>query len=753
MKIGDQIPSEGWKGILRHWRDDLVAAISVSLVALPLSLAIAVAAGVPPISGLITAVIGGIITTVFRSSALAINGPAAGLIGVVLAGIVALDDGCGSLKSFEYVLAAIMIAGFLQVIIGIFKLGKIAELFPSTVIHGILASIGIIIFANQMHVAMGTNSNADNTIGILIDVIYKIPDINPFIAIISTLGIVLLIFHARISYKVFHFIPAPVWVLVISVPIVIFYNYLENNQIAVLGTAFKAPENYLIDIPNDWRKGFLFPDFSKFWTITFWMVVISINLLSTVITLAGTKAVDKLDPYKRKTNLNRDLIGVGISSIVSGAVGGLPVITVIVRSTVNVHNEAKTKWSNFFHGLFILLFILFLLPLIQMFPKAALAAVLVITGVKLASPRLFREIYNQGLEQIIFFISTIVITLYKDPLVGLIGGMGITLVTHLLISRVSIPQFFHMIFNSGTNLVEQKDNMYILNIKGVANFLSMLRLIGFLDKVSEGSKLKVDLSKASLIDLTFQEKLLEFKRTHLLTGGEIDIIGLQKHISTSNHDLAIKSLLISRPDKISPRQQRMSKIAEDNNWVYIQEEKIDSLERKEFEFFKSRPLDKKLNVISSQFSNIGVDWEISDIVFDEGAMLSKEKYRTTIQLLHLPKEIPTFVIDKDGFFGKLFDRVMSLKSFNETNLDPIFYNKNIKLIAEDEESIRRFFTPSLISFLESEEIYHIESNGIALIIFKHLRYSNTGEIKNMVRFSEEFAKNIISEEPIKIDLL
>ncbi|MEJ6776390.1 MAG: SulP family inorganic anion transporter [Crocinitomicaceae bacterium] len=743
-KIKEDIPFTGLKGLAKHWKNDVVAAISVSLVALPLSLAIAVAAGIPPISGLITAVVGGVVTTFFRSSALSINGPAAGLIGVVLAAIIALDDGCGTLKAFEYVLAAIIIAGMLQVLIGLFKLGRIAEIFPSTVIHGILASIGIIIFAKQMHVAMGTSSDAENTVGILVDIIQKIPEINPFIALISGIGIILLLFHARISYKVFHFIPAPVWVLAIAVPIVIFYNYLEVNEIAVLGEAFKAPENYLIDIPSDWTKGFVFPDFSKVFTGTFWMAVISINLLSTVITLAGTKAVDKLDPYKRKTNMNRDLVGVGISSIISGAIGGLPIITVIVRSTVNVHNNAKTKWSNFFHGLFIMLFVLLLIPVIQMFPKAALAAVLVITGIKLASPRLFREIYDQGLEQIIFFTATIVITLYKDPLIGLLGGMSITLIAHLLISRVSIPQFIQMTVNTGTECKENEDGSYTLNVKGIANFLSMLRLIGLLEKIPNGAHLKIDLSKTRLVDLTFQEKLLDFRRVHLLTGGSVQIIGLNQHVSASNHNLAIKSLIVPNHQKNSPRQERINKISDDNGWLYTREEQVDSIELLDFEFFQSRPLEKKSNVISGDFSDLGVDWEISDIVFDEGAMLSKEVYKTTVQLLHLPKEIPAFVIDQEGIFDKLFDRVLSLKTgkdidFNES---PIF-SSNLRLTGEDESSIRKLFTTSLARFLESEEIYHIESNGTALIIFKSLRNANTGEMKNMVRFSEELVKHIL----------
>ena len=739
----EEIPKTGWQGLTSHWKNDIIAAVSVSLVALPLSLAIAVAIGIPPIAGLITAFVGGVVTTFFRSSKLAINGPAAGLIGVVLAAILSFqDESTSAIQAYQYVLAAIIVAGGLQVLIGLLKWGRIADIFPTTVIHGILASIGIIIFAKQMHVAMGTTSTAENTVGILKDIIYKLPEINPYIAIISGIGLVLLIFHARISYKVFHFIPAPVWVLAVSVPIVLLYGHLDSEGTMIFGSAFTQPENYLIDVESNWMDNLPFPDFSKVHTFSFWAAVVSINLLSTVITLAGAKAVDALDPYKRTTNMNRDLVGVGLSSMVSGALGGLPVITVIVRSTVNVHNKAKTKWSNFFHGLFIALFVLFLIPVIQLFPKAALAAVLVFTGIKLASPRKFVEIYKQGLEQLVFLISTVVITLYKDPLIGLLGGIAITLVAHLLISRVSIPQFIQMVVNSGTRLRENQDGSYTLKVKGVANFLSMLRLKGLLETVPAATNLQVDLSRTRLVDLTFQEKLIEFRREHRLTGGKVQIVGLTQHVAASNHKLALKSLILPNFQKASPRQQRIKKIAANNGWMYTQEEQVDSIELLEFDFFRSRPIEYKMNVIGGEFEGSNVDWEISDITFDEGAMLSKEVYKTTVQLVHLNREIPSFVLEQEGIFDKIFDRVLSINSQDIDFVSHPIFSKKLKLTGEDEQAVRGLFTSELIEFLESEEIYHIECNGNALIIFKSLRISNTGEIKNMVRFTKEFVNHL-----------
>ncbi|PHR26609.1 MAG: hypothetical protein COA38_14500 [Fluviicola sp.] len=746
--IRDNIPLTGWKGFKKHWKNDVVAAVSVALVALPLSLAIAKGMGVPPISGLITAVIGGLITTFVRSAYLTINGPAAGLIAVVAASAVALSPTGEAIDGFPFVLAAIVIAGGLQVVIGLLKFGRIADIFPTSVIQGVLASIGIIIFAKQMHVAMGTTSNGENTVEIIGDIFQKLPEIDPYIAIISGLGIILLFFHSRISYKVFHFIPAPIWVLAIGIPIVFLYGYLEANEIAVFGKVFHAPKDYLIDVPDNWMNGFSFPDFSKVNTAPFWMAVISINLISSVITLAATKAVDKLDPYKRKTDLNKDLTAVGFSSMVAGFVGGLPILSVIVRSTVNVHNNAKTKWSNFYHGLFIAIFILVGLPIIKMFPVAALAAVLVVTGIKLASPRVFKEVYKQGLEQIVFMLATIIITLYKGPLAGIIGGISMTMIAHLLISRVSVPQFIQMVFKSGTNLKEHHDGSYTLRVKGIANFMTLLRLITMLEKIPAGSDLKIDLAKTRLIDLTFQEKLMEFRAAHRLTGGKVQIIGLNQHVASSNHKLALKTLILPNFQKTSPRQQRIKQMALNNKWLYTLEEQVDTSELLDFNFFQTRPLESKQNVIGGDFSESKADWEISDIVFDEGAMLSKEVYKTTVQLVHLSEEIPSFLLDQEGIFDKLFDRVIySLSDNHDIDFSeyPVF-SKSIRLTGEDEEEVRKLFTPGLIRFLEEEQVYHIECNGSALIIFKSLRIASTDEIKNMVRFTEDFVKHLAKPE-------
>ena len=203
------LPKQGLKGLVENWQSDLLAAISVALVAMPLALGIAIASGVPPMAGILSAVIGGVVTTFFRGSHLAINGPAAGLIAVILTSVAVLDDGSG--QALNYVFAAIVISGGIQVLLGLFKLGKYANLFHSTVIHGILAAIGVIIISKQIHIAMGTVSSSSEIVGTLIDAFKQLPNINPFVGIISLAGLLLLVFQSRISYKLFHLIPAPLW--------------------------------------------------------------------------------------------------------------------------------------------------------------------------------------------------------------------------------------------------------------------------------------------------------------------------------------------------------------------------------------------------------------------------------------------------------------------------------------------------------------------------------------------------------------
>ena len=735
------LPESGWKGMMQNWRSDFLAAISVSLVALPLGLGIAVASGVPPVSGLISAIVGGIVVTLFRGSHLAINGPAAGLIAVILSTIVSLDDGSG--QTLNYVLAAICLAGALQVILGLLRLGRIADVIPGSVIQGVMVAIGIIIFSTQIHVALGTQSESEGAISRIVDAVIALPEAHPIILLIAVTGIILQIAIPKVPSRLLHFFPASLWVLIVSVGFVFVFDIFNPHEFNFFGRTYSVSPDNLISIPSDLREAILYPDFSRIHTVEFWVAVVSITLIASIQTLAMAKAVDKLDPYKRKSDLNKDLIGVGLGTMIAGGIGGLPIITVIVRSTVNVTNNAKTKWSNFYHGILLIIFILVLAPIIQMVPVAGLAAILVYIGFRLASPATFKKTYDMGMEQLVFMVVTIVITLYSDLLWGIIGGTAFTLLVHILLARIPPGLFFKLALRPDSNVYLKRGGNYDLKIKGIANFLAIPATNRLTDIIPAGADVNIDLSETRLVGMTFMEYIIGFLTAQQDSGGKVVITGLSSHVSSSSHNRALKISFQPVRSKLSPRQMRLKNIAEENGYQYESNVNWDTSYLRHFHFFEIRPIERKANSLRGRFGETSVDWEIADVTFNEGASFSAEVFYSTVMILHLPGNIPQFNLEKEGVLDRIFDRVMAFSGYKDIDWDlyPNFSSKFV-LMGEQEQEIRRFFTPELIRFFESEQVYHIESNGEALLLFNRLKLARTDETLSLIAFAQKLTERL-----------
>lgn len=734
-----EMPKSGWKGITSHWRSDFLAAISVSLVALPLGLGVAAASGAPPIAGLISAIIGGLVATLFRGSHLAINGPAAGLIAVILSAIFSLEDGSG--QTLNYVLAAIFIAGIIQVLLGVLKLGQIAEIIPSSVIQGVMVAIGIIIFSTQIHVAMGTHPVGKNTIALLKEIATQIHNVHPVILGISLMGIILLIVIPKIQSRLLHYFPASLWVLVISVIAAYVFNFFEPHTIHFSGREYEIGPQQLISIPDNLWDAIMFPNFDRIGDYRFWIAVLSISLIASIQTLAMAKAVDKLDPYKRKSNLNKDLIGVGLATAISGAIGGLPIITVIVRSTVNVNNNAKTKWSNFYHGILIIVFLFILAPVIQKIPLAALASILVYIGFRLASPAVFKRIYEMGLEQLIFMVVTIGITLYSDLLWGILGGSLFTLLVHILLSRMPIGDFFKESFSDKTNVFVTKEGNYNLKIEGIASFLTIPLIGKLIRNIPAGSNVNIDLSNTRLVGTTFMDYLMDYANMHKDTGGNVVMTGLDSHVSSSTHNRALKISLNSFVPKLSPRQIRLQNLAKEKEYQFTSQVDRNTSYLRKFHFFEIRPIERKSNCIRGTFKDMNVDWEISDLTFSEGASFTAEVFTATVMVLKLNKKIPIFSMEKEGVIEKIFDRVMAFSGYTDIDFNMYSdFSKKFLLMGRDEEEIRSFFVDKLIRFFENHQIYHLESNGEALVIFDKIKLARTDETIAFIEYGEQLTR-------------
>ena len=731
-------PKSGFKGLIENWQSDLIAAVSVSLIALPLSLGIALAAGAPAMSGILSAIIGGVVTTLYRGGHVSVNGPAKGVIAVILLGIALMDDGSG--QAFNYVLAAVVVSGAIQVLLGLLKLGRLADIFHSSVIHGLLAAIGIIIFAKQIHVAMDTHSDSPNIIQNLIDAVMYLPQANPFVVIISLAGLLLLLFQSKISSRFFHFLPAPMWVVALSIPFVYFFNFFEQQTLSFFGKAYEVGPSLLLDIPDNIMDSIMHPNFSKINTIEFWTTVLSILIITSIESLAIAKAIDKIDPYKRKTDLNKDLTGIGLSTMVAGLLGGLPIIAVIIRSTVNIHNGAKTKWSNMYQGLLLLIFIVVLSPIMRQVPLCAFAILLVYTGFKLASPAVFKQVYNQGTEQLIFFVGTMVLTLYTNLLIGLLGGLLLAMVGHMLLAKVSIPRFFKMVYKSGSNLVAQADGSYDLNIKGIANFLGILKVDKLVAQIPSGANVNIDLSETRLVGITYMDYLEDYSKMQNDAGGKVVIKGLDAHISSSTNNRSLKISLNNAAANVSPRQTRLQNLAKEKNYQYTDKVDWHPTYLKNFHFFEIRPIEHKSNCLKGTFKDLDVSWEITDVTFNEGAAFTNDTFSATLMVLRLNKKIPVFTMEKEGVFEKLIDRVMAFTGYKDIDFEmyPDFSSKFL-IMGNKEAEIRSFFTPEIIRFFEDHQIYHLESNGEALVIFDKIKLAGTDETIAFIEYGKELA--------------
>jgi MFS superfamily sulfate permease-like transporter len=535
------VPKTGIPGLIENWHSDLLSGFLVFLIALPLSLGIAMASGFPPMAGIITAIIGGLVVSRLNGSFVTINGPAAGLIVVIVDAVQSLGEG-DAMAGYRFTLAAIVFASVLQVLLGVFKAGKLSAFFPNSVVHGMLAAIGIIIMAKQIHTLLGVKPAAKSLFGVIGEIPHSIVELNPEVAFIGLSGLALLIIWSLIKNPTLKMIPAPLLVVLLGLGLERYFDLDHIHKYLFLPDfeflphhEFSIGPSFLVSVPEHFMSGFYFPDFGKIATLEFWEAVITIWLVGSLESLLSASAVDKLDPYKRNSNLNRDLTAVGIGNIVSGMVGGLPMIAEIVRSSANVNNGAKTGWANFFHGLFLLVFVAFFPMLIHEIPLSCLAALLVFTGFRLASPKEFAKTMDIGLDNFVLFIITIVGILATDLLIGVLIGIVVKLLIHIA-RGVKLGNLFSMAYH-----VKQTDAYtFHIAISGAAVFSNFISLKSLLANLPEKKTIFFDLSEANLIDHTVMEFIHDFENEYMHNGGHCKIVGLGEHEPYSDHPLAAR---------------------------------------------------------------------------------------------------------------------------------------------------------------------------------------------------------------------
>lgn len=625
-------------------RFDALSGFLVFLIALPLCLAIGRASGYPPIGGVITAVVGGVVASLISNSELTIKGPAAGLIAIIFGAVSAFGGTVGGtgpadFNAYRLALAVGVVAAVFQILFGLFKAGKLGDFFPTAAVHGLLASIGVIIMVKQFLTMLGVTAKLPGeNLELLSEYPHFIQQLNPYVATIGILSLALMAIWPFIKIKALRAIPVQIVVLLIAVPLAMYFGITRDipaapaasAQVAAAQPTMEAhaaaevkpaetksetkpaakadahhapppaplvnpyemngkqytrdPAKLLITVPLDFRKAFVLPaffetdvkvdakgqvadynyngktDFSfmysrdsftkkdaheeesagtpSFWAfmnwkgVVFWKWVMMFAIVASLESLLSAKAVDFIDPQKRSTDLNRDLLGCGVANLIASFIGGLPMISEIVRSRANVDAGAKTRFSNVFHGLFLLLFVSSLPFVVNYIPTAALAAMLVFTGFRLAHPREFGSMWVIGKEQFLVFVTTIVAIVLTDLLLGVLIGMALEFAINF---ARGLP--FSATFSPGFDEPRQEGNAIVITPQHAVTFSNWLPLRSRIDELGLKQKqnIVVDLQKTELVDHTAMEKLKDLSRTFKDNNLDLKVVGLEHHRALSTH--------------------------------------------------------------------------------------------------------------------------------------------------------------------------------------------------------------------------
>lgn len=480
-----------------HWKDDIVAGFIVFLIALPLSIGIALAAGIPASAGILSAIIGGIIGTLITGTHVTISGPAAGLIVVIGGSVVSLGGG-DLLLGFKRTLAATIIAGALQVLVGLFKLGKLTFLAPSSVVHGMLAAIGTIIMIKQLPVLLGVKASAKSLLGLIAELPSLIMHNDLPVLFIGGVCFIVLVLWKYVPEKVSKLLPGPLVAVAIGLGMSALLGMGHAHNVNWLNHSYGLGPEFLVHVPKSIKELFIFPTFDIIFSTESLISAVTIFIVGSLESLLSAYAIDKLDPYKRVSNLDYDMIGKGITNMCCGALGAYPIITEIVRSSANLTNGAKTKWANFFHGVFILVFVALLPGLINAIPLSALAAILILVGFNLAHPKNFLQVWHHGKDQFFLFTLTLVVTIVEDLLVGIAVGIIAKLILHF-VRGVGVKELF-----SPKLSVENSNGNVQLKLDSNTVFLGYFKVKEAIKDIDKTTEVEI-VTNGHYVDFTISE--------------------------------------------------------------------------------------------------------------------------------------------------------------------------------------------------------------------------------------------------------
>ncbi len=716
-----EIPKDGIEGLKQNWRADSLSGFLVFLLALPLSLGIAKASEFPAAMGVLTAMIGGLVVCFFAGSRLTIKGPAAGLITICAGAVTELGGGA---EGWHLALGAVVVASLIQIVLGMLKFGSLSDFFPHSAVHGMLAAIGLIIFSKQIHILLGIDPatlKGMEPLELFQMIPHSIMYEDPRVTFVGVVSLIIIFGMPMIKFKLLKRVPPPMIVLLVTIPMALIMDFKHTE-----------PAFDLVKVGDFWGDVGYNANFSAIGSMVFWKYVIMFLFVNSLESLLTVKAIDGLDPWKRISNPNKDLVAVGIGNGVSGLLGGLPMISEVARSSANISFGARTRWSNFFHGFFLLTAMLLFVPVIEMIPNTALAALLIAVGYRLASPNEFFKTYKIGSEQLVIFVTTIIVTVSTDLLIGVGAGIAMKFFFHILNGAP-----LRSLFKARYDLSENNGD-YQMRVFDAAIFSNLIGYKKVFNRLKPGKKVSINFSDTRIVDHSFMEALHHFEDEYQHSGGSVSILGFDNFKAFSNHPLATRKFdpgAQSRFEiRLTPRQVELRAFATENDYTFIPQKVRSVLKYKDFPISHGVNILYEENILEKYLENGRIS--LSDVHLTEGARsASDETQITLVQITEHDFPIPDFALEPEGLLTKLSELTGARDIDFE---DHPQFSKKYFLRGRNEIKVREFFTEPVLRFLENHENIHIECHRHKLLFYKKRELLDTSEMVSMEKFAEDF---------------
>ena len=695
-----------------------MAGFWVFMVSIPLCLSVAFASGFPPLSGIISGIIGGMLISFLGGSQITVKGPDLSMTMVVLIAVENLSQYRET--GIYYTLAVIVLAGIFQIMLGLAKVGHWYSFIPDAVIYGLVTAIGMLVFAHQVHFLFGGEPLSRNFLQLMLDITNSVIHLNSSVLIVSSICMLILVFPQIINYYFENF------------PSKLFVCLLVGTGLSYYMGFHLIPEsNWTIEAVPVKKEIFLLPDFSKIFIFKSMVYAFTIAFLGTLDSLTNLKNIEVMD-FRRKSKPNREIIAIGIGNVIAGLTGGIPIVTSLHKSSTNVNKGAKSYWSTIFKGVFLLSFLLIFFRFFQFIPKAALAAILIFSSYRLNSPRLFNNIRELGIDQLIIFLSTILFTLVFGILAGLLGGLITAFIIYIVLGSSLKSMFLPKIEITSKGKKKVKIDIY-----GAALASNYLQIKGHLSKLSDKERLIIDLSNTKVVDNCFLEHIYYFARLNNLDDGRMEIQGLKYHVPLSRHPLSTLRIVKSGKKRkltshLTERQIDIQAVASVNNARLETNLTYDGIVLQGFSFAFGYEIRYRENKFMKFYKSSTI--EFSDVFLSKGIRMSEQSYKISVFLITvMDMPLPDFSLSKEDIVDKMFQSL----GFEDIDFEgyPVF-SELYKLTGENKQAIIQFFNPQLIEFFEKNQGYCLEAQNNRILLYKDKDLIHKTDLEDAINFTE-----------------